>query len=241
MPKWRQDLLQGLIGPHQLSGLQFTIRIFLRVVLDGRPAEIVHPPDLLQVGPHHQQAADGLVDGHGDHGPGIQSRVGRVEGLGIGQTAPGGEMRPQDHRVSGDIPVFADQGFKDASSLDLVVVLTGNPVFGGYVGPGEQVLQDGLVIRRFLKNRFKESSFFRGLPFRFKNPLGEIAFQKIQVHVTAGLVLIKQMHLAGVGITADDRGFHIMFSGQGLEAVPRYPGFKPTVIRSWDSETQISH
>ena len=158
------------------------------MVLDGRPAEIVHPPDLLQVGPHHQKPADGLVDGHGHHGLGIQGRVGRVEGLGIGQAAPGGEMGPQDHRVSGDIPVFADQGLEDASSLDLVIVLTGNPVFRGYVGPGEQVFQDGLVIRRFLKNRFKKSPVFRGLPFRFKNPLGKIAFQKIQVHVTAGLV-----------------------------------------------------
>ena len=65
------DLLQGPIGPHQLGGLVFSIRIFLRVILNAGPAEIIHPADLLQVAPHHQEPADRLIDGGGHHGIGV--------------------------------------------------------------------------------------------------------------------------------------------------------------------------
>ena len=91
-----------------------------------------------------------------------------------------------------------------------MVVLPGNPFFGGDIGPGKEVREYFYIVTGSFEHRFKESPSFRGQPLRIKNPLWKSRSHKIDIDIGAGFSVVSKMEFTGVDVSADHRAFNRM-------------------------------
>ena len=77
------------------------------MILNAGPAEIVHAADLVHVSAHGNKPSNRLVNGAGGHGIGVDRGIQGKQGLGKGKAAFGGQHRPDNGRIAGNVPPFA--------------------------------------------------------------------------------------------------------------------------------------
>jgi len=105
------------------------------MILNIRPAEIVHPSQMLKSSSHSYQSSHSFVDGARRHMVGVNARVGWVYCLSDSQSLQRIKTGSENHGVVGYISLTPHQVFNHACSLYLVVILSSYPLFGADIRP----------------------------------------------------------------------------------------------------------